>query len=46
MSNQLNGASRTFVIVDDENRVRDFYDIAAGAVSHQFRACRLLQILR
>jgi GNAT superfamily N-acetyltransferase len=34
MSNQLSGASRTFVVVDDENRVRGFYAMAAGAVSH------------
>ena len=35
MSNQINGASRTFVVVDEENRVYGFYAIAAGAVSHQ-----------
>lgn len=35
MSNQHNGASRTFVVVDEENRVRGFYAMAAGAVSHQ-----------
>ena len=35
MSNQLTGASRTFVVVDEENRVRGFYALAAGAVSHQ-----------
>lgn len=35
MNNQLNGASRTFVVVDEENRVRGFYAMAAGAVSHQ-----------
>ncbi len=35
LSNQLTGASRTFVVVDEENRVRGFYAIAAGAVSHQ-----------
>ena len=34
MSNQQNGASRTFVVVDEENRVRGFYAMAAGAVSH------------
>lgn len=35
MNNQLSGASRTFVVVDEENRVRGFYAMAAGAVSHQ-----------
>lgn len=34
MSNQLSGASRTFVVVDEENRVHGFYALAAGAVSH------------
>ena len=34
MNNQQNGASRTFVVVDEENRVRGFYAMAAGAVSH------------
>ena len=35
MANQLNGASRTFVVVDDESCVRGYYAMAAGAVSHQ-----------
>jgi len=35
MINQTNGASRTFVVMDEENRVRGFYAMAAGAVSHQ-----------
>ncbi len=35
MSNQLSGASRTFVVTDEENCVRGFYAMAAGAVSHQ-----------
>lgn len=34
LSNQLSGASRTFVVVDDEQRVRGFYALAAGAVAH------------
>ena len=34
MNNQTSGASRTFVVVDEENRVRAFYAMAAGAVSH------------
>lgn len=35
MANQLSGASRTFVVVDEENFVRGFYAMAAGAVTHQ-----------
>lgn len=35
LSNQLSGASRTFVVVDDAYRVRGFYALAAGAVAHQ-----------
>lgn len=35
MNNQLTGASRTFVVVDDTHRVYGFYALAAGAVSHQ-----------
>lgn len=35
MNNQFSGASRTFVVVDEGNRVRGFYAMAAGAVSHQ-----------
>lgn len=35
MNNQLTGASRTFVVVDEANRVRGFYAMAAGAVSHR-----------
>lgn len=34
MNNQTTGASRTFVVVDEENRVHGFYAMAAGAVSH------------
>jgi GNAT superfamily N-acetyltransferase len=34
MNNQVTGASRTFVVVGEENRVRGFYALAAGAVSH------------
>ena len=36
MNNQLTGASRTFVVVDEEKRARGFYAMAAGAVSHQW----------
>lgn len=35
MNNQLTGASRTFVVVDEENRVLGYYAMAAGAVAHQ-----------
>lgn len=34
LSNQLNGASRTFVVTDQEERVFGYYAMAAGAVSH------------
>lgn len=32
--NQLNGASRTFVVMDDTPQVVGYYALAAGAVSH------------
>jgi GNAT superfamily N-acetyltransferase len=35
LSNQLSGASRTFVVTDEEGRVHGYYALAAGAVSHQ-----------
>ena len=35
LSNQLSGASRTFVVTDQGNRVYGYYAMAAGAVSHQ-----------
>jgi GNAT superfamily N-acetyltransferase len=35
MANQLNGASRTFVVADQDSRVCGYYAMAAGAVSHQ-----------
>lgn len=35
MTNQSNGASRTFVVADPEGRVYGYYAMAAGAVSHQ-----------
>ncbi|WP_396434195.1 GNAT family N-acetyltransferase [Limnohabitans sp.] len=35
LNNHLSGASRTFVVVDDEQRVCGFYALAAGAVAHQ-----------
>ena len=35
MANQLNGASRTFVVVNPDQCVCGYYALAAGAVSHQ-----------
>lgn len=35
LSNQLSGASRTFVVIDQDGRVFGYYAMAAGAVSHQ-----------
>jgi len=35
LANNLSGASRTFVVVDDENTVVGYYAMAAGGVSHQ-----------
>jgi GNAT superfamily N-acetyltransferase len=35
LSNQQSGASRTFVVADENGRVRGYYALAAGAVSHQ-----------
>lgn len=34
-ANQLSGASRTFVVVDQNQRIFGYYAMAAGAVSHQ-----------
>jgi GNAT superfamily N-acetyltransferase len=35
LANQSSGASRTFVVVDEGGRVRGYYALAAGAVSHE-----------
>jgi GNAT superfamily N-acetyltransferase len=35
LTNHLNGASRTFVVVDPDQCVFGFYALAAGAVAHQ-----------
>ncbi|MDR0775985.1 MAG: GNAT family N-acetyltransferase [Azonexus sp.] len=35
LSNHLNGASRTFVVIDGNQRVLGYYALAAGAVAHQ-----------
>lgn len=34
LSNQLSGASRTFIIADETDRVQGYYALAAGAVDH------------
>lgn len=34
LANQSSGASRTFVVVDSDNRVHGYYAMAAGAVAH------------
>lgn len=34
MNNQLSGVSRTFVVIDEENRVHGSYAMAVGAVAH------------
>ena len=34
MTNQLNGASRTFVVTDRQGHVFGYYAMATGAVSH------------
>ena len=35
LTNQLSGASRTFVVTDQDGHVHGYYAMAAGAVSHQ-----------
>jgi GNAT superfamily N-acetyltransferase len=35
LTNQFSGASRTFVVTDQAERVYGYYAMAAGAVSHQ-----------
>ena len=35
LANQSSGASRTFVVTDQDGRIRGYYAMAAGAVSHQ-----------
>lgn len=35
LANQSSGASRTFVAVDDRQRVMGYYALAAGAVAHR-----------
>ena len=35
LANQASGASRTFVVSDDDHEVMGYYALAAGAVTHQ-----------
>ncbi len=35
LANQSSGASRTFVVTNDEQQVMGYYALAAGAVAHQ-----------
>lgn len=35
LANQASGASRTFVVTDEERRVVGYYAVAAGAVAHR-----------
>jgi GNAT superfamily N-acetyltransferase len=35
LANNVSGASRTFVVVDDDHQVMGYYALAAGAVAHQ-----------
>jgi GNAT superfamily N-acetyltransferase len=41
LANQSSGASRTFVVVDNEGRVSGYYAMAAGAVSHQLATSKV-----
>jgi GNAT superfamily N-acetyltransferase len=41
LANQSTGASRTFVVCDEESRVRGYYAMAAGAVSHRLATGRV-----
>lgn len=41
LANQSSGASRTFVVLDNGGRVRGYYALAAGAVSHESAASKI-----
>ncbi|CAN7502373.1 GNAT family N-acetyltransferase [Pseudoduganella sp. LjRoot289] len=41
MANQISGASRTFVVVDQGKRVYGYYALAAGAISHRLATSRV-----
>lgn len=40
LTNQFSGATRSFVVVEQEDRVVGYYAMAAGAVSHQHAASK------
>lgn len=40
-TNQVSGASRTFVVTDRDGRVHGYYAMAAGAVAHQAATSRV-----
>ena len=41
LANQVSGASRTFVVTDQDGRVCAYYAMAAGAISHQLATTRV-----
>ncbi len=41
LTNQFSGASRSFVVADQEDRVYGYYAMAAGAVSHQHATSKI-----
>ncbi|MBK6659683.1 MAG: GNAT family N-acetyltransferase [Proteobacteria bacterium] len=41
VANQISGASRTFVVTDEDGRVCAYYAMAAGAVSHRVATTRV-----
>ncbi len=41
MTNQMSGASRTFVVADQDKRIYGYYAMAAGAVSHQMATSKV-----
>ncbi|CAH1200675.1 GCN5-related N-acetyltransferase; Histone acetyltransferase HPA2 and related acetyltransferases [Candidatus Nitrotoga sp. BS] len=43
--NQVSGASRTFVVADQDSRVYGYYAMAAGAVSHQIATSSVRRIM-
>lgn len=43
LANQASGASRCFVVCDEEGRVMGYYALAAGAVAHQAAPRRIKQ---
>lgn len=40
-ANQLSGASRIFVVIDDGGRVRGYYALAAGAAGHELATSKV-----